>query len=387
MSRPTLPRAPRRARAAALVVALALPLTACSAFGSSDDEAVEFDQTDDGRSFQTVTDELGREVRVPDPVQTVAIGYNHYNIELIRGVGAGDRIVGVAGDGVDDAPGNEEYWASVPGADTIVGRAAEFNYDAVVAAEPELFVTLSNSPYEEAIEKLEPFGIPVLVVTAWEPSLFESNVELLGQVFGTEDRAAEFSGLYTEINDLLAERLEGVETRDLYFENGEPNVTGVPGSGWNDIIELAGGRNIFEDIDFESGNFEGTVHQTPVDPADVLARDPDLVLRNGLDGTVAGYEPWPEADVAAVAEGIAARPGWSELTAVQNGDVFVANNFWTSALAKGIGALGLAKRLHPELFADVDTEEYFRRWVEDFQETPYLPEADYVYRLGGGETR
>ncbi|MDT9595019.1 ABC transporter substrate-binding protein [Nocardioides zeae] len=385
MTRTTRP--PRRALPAVALAALlaaVLAVSGCSAFGN--DEPVEFDRTDDGRSFQTVVDELGREVRVPDPVQSVAIGYNHYNIELVRGVGAGDRIVGVAGDGVDDTPGNEEYWSSVPGADTIVGRAAEFNYDAVVAADPELFITLSNSPYEEAVEKLEPFGIPVLVVTAWEPALFEQNVELLGEVFGTEERAADFSGLYTEINDLLSERLEGVEPRSVYFENGEPNVTGVPGSGWHDIIELAGGENIFADIDFSSGNFEGTVHQTPVDPADVLARDPDLVIRNGLDGTAAGYEPWPAADVAALADELAARPGWSDLTAVRNGDVYVANNFWTSALAKGIGALGLAKRLHPDLFADVDTEEYFRQWVEDFQETPYLPEEDYVHRLGGGET-
>lgn len=303
----------------------------------------------------------------------------------MRGVGAGDRIVGVSGDGVDDTPGNADYWASVEGAGTIVGRAGEFNYDAVVATEPELFITLSNSPYEEAAQALEAFGIPVLVVTAWEPKLFEQNVAL-GEVFGTQDRAAEFVGLYTGVKDLLAERLEGVEPRSVYFENGEPNVTGVPGSGWHDLIELAGGTNLFADIDFASGSFEGTVHQTPIDPADILARDPALVLRNGLEGTVAGYEPWARDDVAALAEELAARPGWSELTAVRNGDVFVANNFWTSALAKTIGALGLAVRLHPERFEGVDTEDYFRRWVEDFQSSPYLPEADYVHRLGGGVT-
>lgn len=275
----------------------------------------------------------------------------------------------------------------MPRTETIVSRAAEFNYDEIIAAGPELFITLSNSPYEEAIEKLEPFGIPVLVVTAWEPRLFEQNVELLGTVFGTEERAAEFAGLYREVADLLDERtahLPDDQRKSVYFENGEANVTGVPGSGWHDIIELAGGTNVFGDIDFASDpNRGGTVHTTPVDPADVLERDPDLVLRHGIDGLVAGYEPFPEDAAATLTNELVARPGWSELTAVRNGDVFVANNFWTSALAKEIGALGLATWLHPELFEDVDTEEFFRRWVEDFQQTPYEHTADeYVYRWG-----
>jgi len=375
----------RRSVLAAGLALAALLLSACA--GSAGATGTPGDAPPGEREVVTVTDELGREVELAVPVQSVAVGYNWYNVELIRGVGAGDRIVGVSAEGVEDTPGNAPYWESVPGTQTIVSRAAEFNYDEIIAAGPELFVTLSNSPYEEAIEKLEPFGIPVLVVTAWEPRLFEQNVELLGTVFGTQDRAAELLELYREVAGLLEERTANLPPEDrksVYFENGEPHVTGVPGSGWHDIIELAGGTNVFGDIDFAADPQRGgTVHTTPVDPADVLDRDPDLVLRHGIDGLVAGYEPFPEDAAAALTAELVARPGWSELTAVRNGDVVVANNFWTSALAKEIGALGLATWLHPELFEDVDTEQYFRRWVEDFQETPYEHSADeYVYRWG-----
>jgi iron complex transport system substrate-binding protein len=110
------------------------------------------------------------------------------------------------------------------------------------------------------------------------------------------------------------------------------------------------------------------------------------VLRHGIDGQSPGYEPWPQEAQAQLAAELAARPGWSELPAVQNGDVYVANNFWTSSVAKAIGALGLATWLHPDRFEDVDVDEYFTRWVEDFQETELEHgTSDYVYRLGDGE--
>ena len=387
MHRPRL-----RGALAALTVAV-LALAGCStatAEADSPTDAATRTTASDGREIRTFTDETGREVEIAVPVKTVAVGYNWYDVEIIRGVGAGDRIVGVSAEGVEDTPGNKPYWASVPGTDTIISRAAEFNYDEIIAAGPELFVTLSNSPYEEAATKLEPFGIPVLVVTAWEPTLFQQNVELLGEVFGTQERAQELSDFYGEIHGLLDERLADLPDEDrkvVYFENGVANTTGVPGSGWHDIIELAGGTNAFGDIDFASDpNREGTVHTTPVDPADVLARQPDLVLRHGIDGQSPGYEPWPQEAQAQLAAELAARPGWSELPAVQNGDVYVANNFWTSSLAKAIGALGLATWLHPDRFEDVDVDEYFTRWVEDFQETELEHgTSDYVYRLGDGE--
>ena len=378
---------------AVLLVALAA-LSACSSGGSASTPspvAAASDASGDPTQPHTVTvtDELGRQVEITVPVTSVVVGYNWYNIELLRGIGVADRVVGVSAEGVSDTPGNAPYWASVPGVSTIVSKNAEFNYDAITAANPDLFITLSNSPYQEATEKLAPFGIPVLVVTAWDPKLFVQNVNLLGQIFGTEDRAKELSDFYTEITSLLSTRLAGLTDADrpsVYFENGQPFLTGVPGSGWNDMILQAGGKNLFGDIDFAAEGRQGTVHQTPVDPADVLARDPDFILRHGIDGYTAGYEPFPTTAVQGLAAELLARPGWADLNAVKNGNVFIANNFFTSALAKELGALFLAKYLHPDTFTDVDLDAYFRRWVEDFQQTPYTHGvADYVYRTGDSQ--
>ena len=395
MSSTVFPRArrkPVRSLAALLIVA-ATALSACSSSSAASPspvaDAADASATTGGAvqpHVETFTDELGRQVEITVPVKTAVVGYNWYNIELLRGIGVADRVVGVSAEGVSDTPGNAPYWASVPGASNIVSKNAEFNYDAITAAAPDVFITLSNSPYEEAAQKLAPFGIPVLVVTAWDPKLFVQNAKLLGEVFGTQDRAKELADFYSEISDLLSTRLAGLtdaERPSVYFENGQPFTTGVPGSGWHDMILQAGGTNLFGDIDFAAENRQGTVHTTPVDPADILARNPDFVLRHGIDGYTAGYEPFPAAAVQGLADELVSRPGWSDLSAVKTGNVFIANNFFTSALAKETGALALAKWLHPDLFADIDLDSYFRRWVEDFQQTPYEHGvADYVYRVG-----
>ena len=83
----------------------------------------------------------------------------------------------------------------------------------------------------------------MLVVTAWDPKLFVQNVNLLGQIFGTEDRAEELSDFYTEITSLLSTRLAGLTDADrpsVYFENGQASSR-RPGIGL-ERHDPAGGR-------------------------------------------------------------------------------------------------------------------------------------------------
>lgn len=372
----------RRIVAAAIVTVVSGALAACAP-ASAESGA---DEEETSRTAQTVVDELGREIELELPVERAAVAFYYYNVELVRGVGASDRIVAIGADGITTTDANEGYWDGIDEL-PVIGEAGVFNYDAIVEANPEVLITGSNSPWEEAAEKLEPFGIPVIVLTGWDPKVFHHGVELLGQVFGEEERADELIGLFDEVDALLDERVSDVEPKSVYFENGTENTTGVKGSGWHDIIELAGGTNLFEDIVFGEGeNTQGTVHTTPVDPATILERDPDLVLRHGVDGFDAGYQPWDVEAAEAKAGELVSRPGWSELSAVQDDRVYVVNNFFTSALSKEIGALGLATWLHPEQFEGVDTEQYFRRWVEDFQETPYIDQDEYIYHHESGDS-
>lgn len=366
-------------RTAAAILLAGLALAACAQPAAAPAQA---GGEADTRPAVTLTDEVGRAVELRLPVQRAAIGLGggNYTAENIRAIGAGDRIVAVPGP-IIQSEFNKGYWT---GLDTLpvtgIQSAGSLNYEEIIKARPEVLITAVNSPYQEASEKLAPFGIKVFVLTSWDPELFVQSVTRLGEIFGTQDRTRVFLDYYDEIVATLEKRTAGVATKKVYFENAGPggaNVTAVPGSGWHNSIVLAGGENIFGDITWDDKH-QGTIHQTPIDPADILARNPDLVVSvNAVAQRSDTYLAGDHAEFVAVVDALQARPGWNGLTAVRDGRVAAVSGFYYQAAAKTVGALWVAKLLHPTEFADVDPDAYFRRWVEEFQGATYRDAAEY----------
>lgn len=376
----TRPRRLASGAVAAVALSLAgiLSLAACAASPTA--AATKAGDTGDERETVTITDELDREVELQIPVKKVYADL-WYQTEIVRAIGAGDTIVSI-----DDTSSptintaNAEYFAEF--ADTpSAGDYEEPNWEVIAESGAEVFLARRNSPWQEAEEKLAPFGIKVVVVSTWDPKVLREELPLLGQIFGEEEGAAELAALYDEIDDLLTTRLEGVEPKTVYFENNADNVTSVPGSGWHDAIVAGGGDNIFADVDVADDS-SANVHTYTIDPADVIERNPDVIIHNGVDGLTTGYAAWTPEQLSGQAEKIAARAGFDGTTAVKNGDVYVFNNFFYSALGKQIGALAVATWLHPDEFADVNLDDYLGRWLE-IQGVEAKPATDYYYRLGG----
>lgn len=377
----TRPRRLTRGVVAAVAVALAgaLTLAACSPGETAAKPTNVAAAATDTRKTETITDELGRKVELRVPVKKVYTDL-WYQTEVVRAIGAGNTIVGI-----DDTSSpkintaNAEYFkefADTPSA----GDYNEPNWEVIAQSGAEVFLARRNSPWQEAEEKLAPFGIKVVVVSTWDPKVLREELPLLGQIFGHEDGAAQVAALYDDIDNLLTTRLKGVEPKKVYFENNADNVTSVPGSGWHDAIVAGGGDNIFADVDVKDDS-SANVHTYTIDPADVIARNPDFIIHNGVDGLSTGYAPWTTEQLSGQAQKIADRPGFSGISAVKNGNVFVFDNFFYSALGKQIGALAVAKWLHPDQFADVNLDDYLGKWLE-LQGVEAKPVSDYYYKLG-----
>jgi ABC-type Fe3+-hydroxamate transport system substrate-binding protein len=58
-------------------------------------------------------------------------------------------------------------------------RISETNYEKIVELNPEVFILPNNAGYEEAIEKLTPFGIKVFVVNCYFTQDFEMNCKMM----------------------------------------------------------------------------------------------------------------------------------------------------------------------------------------------------------------
>lgn len=343
-----------RTTALAAVAAAALVLTGCGQVTVEDDAA-------DASGAFTVVDDQDREVELDGPVET-AVVLNSYANEFVRAIGAGDTVVGVDRTSLTRLP-----YLPVDDSAVIAEGLDQLNYEAIAELDPDVVVLPRNAVWQEAAQQLEGFGIPVVVATAWDYSAFEDTVTLLGEVFGEQEGAQELLDFHAEIDDLLVERTEGLEPVSVYFETVDPYLSVLPGSGFHALIEAAGGVNVFADAAGGDAQEEITV-----DPSEVVQRDPAVIVHE--------FEPsaTPVDRFQQLADEITARPGWSGVQAVQDGEIYVANGWATSAIAKSIGALYLATWLHPEAFADVDADAYLERWVTEFQDTELSAATDYV---------
>lgn len=268
----SLPPVPSAARALrALQVALATLVALTTAVGSAQGPVV---------------DDLGRTVELAAPAQRV-VAMIPSHTETVCALGACDRLVGV--DTFSDHPAEVEDLPDL-------GNAFEADLEALIALEPDLVL---SDEYSGLAEALVPLGIPVYAGT---PQTAEEVWEVTAEVaslLGLEAEAALLIGRARGRVAVLAERAEGLPAPSVFVELDATPYSVGPGSYLGELLSLAGADNV---VPAELGAFP------QVDPELVIASDPDVILL--LD-----------APYGVSAASVAARPGWSSLSAVERGSV------------------------------------------------------------------
>lgn len=315
----------------------------------------------------TFRDDVGRELTLKTPLQRTVI-FNRYTTEFVRAIGAMSAVVGVD----IDAAKSHRYWPGVTKAMFAGQGQSSPNFEAIVAMRPDAVFFPRNSDWQKAATVLGRFGIPVVVVTAWDVLKHEDNVSLLGRLYGQPQRAERLNAFYRGYRNLLAQRLQavpGAQRKRVYIEEVGAYKTLLKGSGWHDMVELGGGHNVFGDITlFDQPAARGNVQGFSVDPEEILARRPDVIIKL----QPGQYEPHSRAFSIQVLQSIAARPGFDQLPATRSGQIYHMSYYLASACSKIVGALQIACWLYPERFTDIDPEQVMRTWLEQFQQVPAL---------------
>ena len=320
----------------------------------------------------TFTDDAGREITLEKPLEKVVV-FNKFNSEIIRAVGKVDTIVGVDANTAQDT----EYWNGWDESMVVANSQSDIDFEKVAALEPDAVILPSNGDYEGCISNLESFGIQTIVVTGWQNNGFDKQIDIIGKAFDVEDKAKEYIDFCQDQVDLLAEKLKDVEPVSVYLENSGDYCTCLPGSGWNDMVSMGGGVNIFNDIDFAtSDQSKGSVHSYEVSSEEIVARNPQAIFINIYDsaakpGTSIYVAPDPDS-MNATLQAVADRPGWSAIDAVKNGKVYGISAFAGNGCFKIVGATYIAKYLYPEEMADVNPDDFFKAWLEDWQGVSYV---------------
>lgn len=253
-----------------------------------------------------------------------------------------------------------------------------FNMEAAVSSEADAVLvplglkeTIIDGGYQD---KFEAVDIPIVYID-FHAEVLEKHIqsmEIMGQMFGKEERAQELIDFYTShvspVYEKVEELLKTNERPVVHMEVGYKGPEGLPDSFasdymWGKLVYLAGG--------IPSG--EGVVeHRGDLQPEFLLKLDPDKIIFAGLyapqtPGSIRmGYESTEEETRKLVDDYFAKRDGWTELTAYKNNEVYIVQQVLSRDIFDCATIEALAQDIWPEAFADLDPTATLKEFFERF---------------------
>lgn len=212
-----------------------------------------------------VIDDFGQKVIITKRPERI-ISLSPANTEILFAIGAGDKVVGVT-----------KYCDFPPRAKKIdkVGGFTTPNIEAILDKKPDLVVA-SYGNGEENIKRLQELGLTVLSLYPKSVEDILEDIKLVGEATGYEKEAA-------KLVEELRRKIDSVKKEgDKIPEEKRPRVlylvwypelwTAGKGTFANDLIEMAGGKNIASDIQ----GWKIISKEVVVD------RDPEIVFCSGM---------------------------------------------------------------------------------------------------------
>jgi ABC-type Fe3+-hydroxamate transport system substrate-binding protein len=351
----------------------------------------------EGEKTFKLVDVLDRELTIQGPVERVYYGFYYENLLAIVGPAAFTKVAATS---LYDTEGyfltlSQIYRERVEGyADMIdvgstlnddfnIEKLLDLDLDAVILGAYQ-YTDLANR-----ISVIEDAGIPVVVIdyTLGTMDMQCRSTEVLGKLFGVEDRAQRIIDQYVAAYEDIEKRIAGVSAKKKIFSEFHSTINSYneigtsvsSGHFLSAYMEKAGGENIMI-------KFMEQSEQLRIDPEYLLEADPDVVLFIGgesenknKDGVVTGHRVSKERMLASAKNIIPSRPGWDTLKAVQDNQIFVVENGICRTMADYTIVQFLGKAMYPELFKDVDPMENLRVYYAE-----YLPslQLDGIFFYG-----
>jgi len=274
----------------------------------------------------TLVDGLDREITLEKAPERI-VSLSPSNTEVIFAAGAGNLVVG-----------DTEYcdYPEEAKAITKVGgfSASTISIETIVSLNPDL-VFAGDEDQQTVIDALEEAGVIVYSVKANTFEDVYANLELVGKLTGNEAVAAQVvDDMKTRIA-VVQEKIATVPQDDrptVFWEIwDEPLMTSGPNTFSAQLIEIAGGVNIFPDL---------TEDYPQISVEEVVSRNPDVIMGPDTHGD------------KLIADQLAARPGWEEITAVKDGRIYLIDGNTSSRPGPRLAAAleDIAASLYPDLF-------------------------------------
>ncbi len=260
------------------------------------------------------TDDFGDSLRTGlKPSRIVSL--NPATTEILFALGAGNRLIGRT---------KYDLWPASARLIPALGDGIRPNVEAVLGTKPDLVVLYASEDNRAAADRLRAAGVSTVSLKIDSIAEFRRGVHMLGAVLGDQARAR---SVVDSVNRTLARvraAPAGLSRPTVFWHVWDaPLITIGAGSFMNELVEIAGGRNVYADLPAPS---------PAVSLEDVSKRNPDFILA-GPSG----------------AAQLAADPRWRIVAASRAGRVLTVDTLLVArpSVRLGEAALSLAKLLHP----------------------------------------
>ena len=201
-----------------------------------------------------------------------AVTLAQFMTETLLALGLEDKMTGTALLNEEILPEYKKAYEKIP--ELEMGEGHSISKESFVATEADFVSGWEQSITEEAtgsLEELEARGIVPFVSSGLAPDATIESVYndfiLLGKIFEVSERAEKVVAKMKDEVKSIADKTKDIKDRPrvLIYDSGEGEAF-VGGSGLpNNLIELAGGENIYKDLgqDYATVSFEDIVQKNP----------------------------------------------------------------------------------------------------------------------------
>jgi len=204
-------------------------------------------------------DDLGRSVNIEQIPQRI-ISLAPSNTEVLFALGLGDKVVGVT-----------EFCNYPPQAleKEKVGGFSTPDIEKIIALQPDLILA-SSIHAQEVIPALEERNLTVFALAPEHLDGVLEDIRMVGKITGEEDEASKLVAQMGTRIKAITDKTNNLENRPrvFYITWHEPLWSVGSGPIIDELIEKAGGVNIFQDI---------TGHKM-VNLEEVIARNPEVIV-------------------------------------------------------------------------------------------------------------
>lgn len=260
-------------------------------------------------------DDFGDTVRIGVAVPSRIVSLNPATTEILFTLGAGGRLVGRT---------KYDLWPDSARFIRALGDGIRPNVEAVLGTHPDLVILYASGDNRAAAARMRSAGVNTLALKVDHISDFRRSVELLGAILRDSARARVVIDSVGATLDRVRSATAALARPTVFWHIWDaPIITIGAGSFMNELVEIAGARNVYADIPGPSAT---------ISLEDVARRNPDFILAGPIG-----------------AAQIESDPRWRIVRAVRDRNVLVVDTLLVArpSLRLGEAAVSLANLLHP----------------------------------------